>query len=139
MTPRKWIGFVIGFIGIIPVIMHQTGAEAQMRSFWIFSWPELALFTATATSVLGWILLKKTVSVKQMSPLLADGFSMLLGGVLTLAHSRVFENWNPVPVFEWGGFIKTGLAMLVNSNLIAYNLYGFLLKKFTARSEKDTS
>jgi drug/metabolite transporter (DMT)-like permease len=57
---------------------------------------------------------------------------MLLGGIFALIHSFFVENWEPVPITDYFGFLRGVLLMILISNLICYNLYGWLLKRFTA-------
>jgi drug/metabolite transporter (DMT)-like permease len=58
---------------------------------------------------------------------------MTIGGVLALAHSYFSgESWQPIPVTQIKPFLINSLAMCLISNIICYNLYGFLLKRFTA-------
>jgi len=132
MTRQKWFGLTIGFIGFIPILLSQSTEEELTGSFWIFSWAELAVCVAAVSSVYGWILLKKLIQVDKVSPLFANGSSMLLGGAIALVHSSFVEDWNPVPVTQYLPFIECSLLLILVSNFICYNLYGHLLKKFTA-------
>ncbi len=132
MTQKKWFGLIAGFLGLIPILMVQTAKEEAIGSFFNLSWPSIALLIAATTSVYGWILIRQTVTHNKISVFMVTGFSMFVGGVFTLIHSLLVENWNPVPVFKWGPFLETAIAMLIISNLLAYNLYGFLLKRYTA-------
>lgn len=61
----------------------------------------------------------------------ANGFSMLLGGIGALIHSFAVENWNPVPVTGFIPFIECAILLIIISNIICYNLYGHLLKKYS--------
>lgn len=134
MSPRKWIGFAIGFLGFIPVLLSQSGAE---ELFSITSWlslPELAIAGAALFSVYGWVILRVTVKDQAVSPLMANGTSMLLGGCLALIHSFFIDSWNPLPVSTHNltPLISTILIMTFISNIVCFNLYGYLLKRFTA-------
>lgn len=131
MNRRKWLGMAIGFLGILPVLAIQKGAE-ELTAISVFSWPELAMVGASICTVYGWVLLR--LIVKDASPLVANGVSMLIGGLFALLHSYLVEDWNPLPVAS-SSLIPFGqnlLIMTVISNLICYNLYGLLLKRFTA-------
>lgn len=132
MTLKKWLGLIIGFAGFIPVLMSQTTQEEQAGQLWIFSWAELAVVTAVISSVYGWILLKQLVSQHNMPPILANGLSMLIGGACALSHSLLTENWNPLPLTEFLPFFECTLFLIIISNCICYNLYGYLLKRFSA-------
>lgn len=134
MNRTKWLGLLIGFVGFLPVLLSQTGAEDLLNAFAFFSWPTLAIMGAALCSVYGWVLLRLVVKDSAVSPLMANGTSMLLGGGIALVHSLFTDSWTPLPIAEGGTsvFLKTTLAMTVISNLLCYNLYGYLLKRFTA-------
>lgn len=132
ISSRKWLGLLIGFIGFCPIILYKGSAEELTGSFWIFSLPELAVAIAALSSVYGWILLKQVASNNGLSFSMANGISMLIGGTLALAHSAVAEEWNPLPVTEYLPFLENTALLLIVSNLTAYNLYGYLLKRYTA-------
>lgn len=131
MTGKKWLGLVIGFVGFVPILLSQTTQEELAGHFWVFSWAEVAVMTAAVSSVYGWIILSKLMK-RGYHPLLVNGISMLLGGSLTLIQSAIFEDWNPVPVTHFPTFFVVCIFLMVVSNFICYNLYGLLLKRFSA-------
>ncbi|MBM3192597.1 MAG: EamA family transporter, partial [Chlamydiae bacterium] len=51
-----------------------------------------------------------------------------------LGHSLLVDSWTPLPVAapSYGGFLQGILLMTFISNILCYNLYGLMLKKFTA-------
>lgn len=132
LSIKKWLGLLIGVIGIMPALLTQTSAEERAGQFLIFSWAELSVMTAAFCSVFGWILLKQLVQKEGYSPLMANGFSMLLGGIFSLGHSFAVEEWHPFPVVEYVPFFECALFLIVVSSLICYNLYGYLLKRYSA-------
>jgi drug/metabolite transporter (DMT)-like permease len=134
MNGRKWIGLTLGLIGIIPVLSLQTGEEGLLSAFSFLSWPSLAMIGAALASVYGWVLLRLIVKDSQVSPLMANGASMLFGGLLAFGHSFLVESWNPTPVVSgmMVPFLGWTLFMAFISNIVCYNLYGMLLKRFTA-------
>jgi drug/metabolite transporter (DMT)-like permease len=134
MNKLKWIGLGIGFLGFIPVLLTQTGSEELLNAFSFFSWPTLAIIGASLCAVYGWVVLRLVVKDHAISPLMANGASMFLGGLLAFGHSFISESWTPIPVLpeNFTPFLKGTLLMTLVSNIICYNLYGMLLKKFTA-------
>lgn len=134
ITPKKWLGISIGVMGFLPVITMTTGSEGLFHAFLGFSWPELAMIGATFFSIYGWVILRMVVKNESLSPLFANGGSMLLGGLGALLTSFFIDPWTPLPIAE--GSIKPllGLILLLTfiSNILCYNLYGYLLKRFTA-------
>lgn len=131
---KKALGLLIGFLGIIPVLTLQTGAEDLMSAFSFFSWPTLAIIGAAMSSVYGWVLLRLIVKDQMTSPTMANGGSMLIGGLLAFAHSAFTDSWNPTPIAlgSFTPFFCWTLLMAFISNIVCYNLYGYLLKKYTA-------
>ncbi len=134
MNGRKWIGMGIGFAGFLPVLMMQKGSDELISSLAFLSWPELAMIGATICSVYGWILLRLLVKDQSTSSLMANGSSMLIGGAIALIHSFLVDSWQPfpIPAAHVSGFLQGTLLMTLVSNIFCYNLYGYLLKKYTA-------
>jgi drug/metabolite transporter (DMT)-like permease len=132
ISPRKALGLVIGFLGFAPVFLYDSGSEHLIGSLLGFSFAELALIVATLTSVYGWVLLRKLGKEGTLSPWMANGSSMFLGGIMALIHTGFVEGVNPLPVSNTPEFFKWVFMIIIISNLICYNLYGWLLKKFTA-------
>jgi len=134
MNGRKWLGMGIGFLGFIPVLLTQTGSEELLNAFSFFSWPTLAIMGAALCSVYGWVVLRLVVKDQSISPLMANGASMFFGGLLAFGHSFLIENWSPLPILpeNFSPFLQGTLLMTLISNIICYNLYGMMLKRFTA-------
>jgi len=134
MTRGKWIGMTIGFLGMIPVFMTQTGSEDLLSAFSFFSWPTLAIMGEALFSVYGWVILRLVVKDNDVSPVMANGSSMLIGGAMALASSFFFDTWSPVPIAagKLMPFAMGTLGMTVLYNIFCYNLYGMMLKRFTA-------
>ncbi|MDP1880651.1 MAG: DMT family transporter [Parachlamydiaceae bacterium] len=132
LSKKKWLGFLIGLVGFFPILYQHSSIEEKTGQLFFFSWAELSVMVAVVCSVYGWILLKQLVNEHQLSPTMANGITMFTGGFLALSHSFFTENWNPLPVTNYSIFIECTLALLIISNLICYNLYGYLLKRYSA-------
>jgi drug/metabolite transporter (DMT)-like permease len=134
MTSRKWIGLAIGFLGILPVLGIQTGSESSTGGVFFLTWPELGMFAAVLCSSYGWILLRLMVKDESISPSLSNGVGMLVGGIFALIHSSFVESWNPLPVSSANitPFLQGTILITLISNVLCYNLYGYVLKRFTA-------
>lgn len=132
MTPRKWLGLIIGFLGFLPILLYETSSEVKTGHFFFLSWAEIAVMLAAVCSVYGWILLKQLVKENGYSIFMANGISMTLGGIMALSHSFLVEHWDPIPVTQTIPFLECALLLIIISNLICYNLYGYLLKRYSA-------
>lgn len=128
LNVRKSIGIIIGLFGLMPIIYFKSRIENLTVNL---SLPEISVMLAVVSSVLGWIYLKKIIKLGY-SFIIANGISMFLGGTLILFHSFVFgENWNILPVKNWSYFIPLTIISIIISNIICYNLFGYLLKYFS--------
>lgn len=132
MNWKKWLGLTVGCLGLVPILLSDNAREEQGGLFFMFSWAEIAVLAAAICSVYGWILLRQIVKQEKVSPVTANGFSMLIGGSLSLFHSSLVETWNPWPFTEFYPFLESAILLIIISNLICYNLYGALLKRYSA-------
>ena len=134
MNLRKWLGLAIGILGIVPVLVLKTGSEESLQSIFFLSWPELSMLGAVLCSAYGWTLLRLLVKDSSISPAMSNGIGMLMGGLFALGHSYLVESWNPWPVdsAHFGAFAQGTLLMTLISNILCFNLYGLMLKRFTA-------
>ncbi len=132
LSKKKWIGLIIGFLGFLPILLSQTDQEIATGSLWLFSWAEIAVVGAVVCSVMGWILLQRLVKEDGLKPIQANGISMFIGGILSLTHSTFVESWQPTPVSDWMQFGLWTVVLIIISNCLAYNLYGYLLQRFSA-------
>lgn len=57
---------------------------------------------------------------------------MLIGGLLILISSPFIDRWNPLPYTQFLPFFGYTIIMVIFSNLIAYNWYVKLLRKYSA-------
>lgn len=126
MTPKKWLGLLIGFCAFLPQLLY-----AGLGPLSLHLWPRLLTLIAVVSSTYGWILLRALMK-KGYSPIVANGIGMFFGGVIALGTSYMAEPWSPGPVTLWVPFIQATVLIVVVANLLFYNLYGYLLKHYTA-------
>jgi len=138
MNLRKWFGLLIGFLGFFLILGNgESPGEIDKKAFLFLSWPEIALLVAVISSVYGWVVFKKLTMRGGYSPLMINGFGMVTGGFLAFAASFLFEGYPTLIVgnssFTFAIFACLGYALLLIlvANVIGYNLYGYLLKKYS--------
>ncbi len=131
MTPKKWIGLAIGFSGFLPEIMSNVTNTQEGAGFAV-SWAEIMMIGSVVAASLGWVILRNLVK-KNYTPFALNGIAMLVGGLASLLTSALYERWDlGSPVFALKPFSMLTALIIVVSNLVLYNMYGFLLKKYTA-------
>ena len=153
MTYKKWVGLGIGMLGMVSwLISHASGPETKLMSFWFVSWPELSLLFAVTSAAYGWIVMHMLLAKHEGSPLFINGYGMLGGGLLALATSLVVEGkpYLKVPQVysswihqylavtfglyyaSWILFLLYLVLLIIIANGICYNLYGALLRRYSA-------
>lgn len=130
MTFHQWIGLGIGFLGMIPILLSSTPAEASMGEFMNISWPELLVIASVATHSYSWIIVRKLVKFKKYSPLMVNSVTMSLGGILAITTSFFYDGFFPVKNVQKFSILLAAIILI--SNIICHNIYGHLLKKYTA-------
>lgn len=99
MSLKKWVGLLIGFSGIILVLLNGhssqeivSGVATEGKSvFFFLSWPEISLLTAVCSSVYGWVVFKKLGKIGGYSSLMINGFGMFCAGLLAFVTSFFTE------------------------------------------------
>lgn len=130
MNKQKIAGLLIGCFGLIPMLLSTTPMEQVIGEFSFLSLPELAVLISVATHTYSWIVMRKLVKDKSYSPMMVNGISMTAGGFFALVTSYFTEGVAPITNFV--PFATTLAAVILISNIICYNFYGYLLKKYTA-------
>jgi len=129
MTGKQWIGLAIGFLGMVPMLITSSPSEAQLGEFAFISWSELAILVSVATHSYSWIIMRKLVRDKSYSPMMVNGIGMTAGGTLALTTSFLMGSFWPVShAYPFFGLLA---LTIIISNIICYNLYGYLLKSYT--------
>lgn len=147
LTAKQVCGLVIGFLGFIPILVAQTPLEKIGWHFGFLSCYEIALIASVVSSAYGWMMVKKLMD-KNYSLVLINGIGMTGGGILALLLSLVKEGLPMIKsvattsphlvtwVGEYGeqlfmlGFYSISLVII--ANIIGYNLYGYLLSRYSA-------
>lgn len=125
----KLAGMGIGFFGLIPILSLQTEGEQILRWNYTIPLPEIALLLGVVSASYAWFLIKRLMK-KGYSLTLINGVAMFLGGVLSMATSVFFCDFSQ-PVTQLFPFLGWLVALIVAGNFITYNLYAWLLKKYS--------
>ncbi len=131
LSSKKWLGLIVGMSGVLPLMVIQSSREDIQDFFQLPSINELLIFLAVCASVYGWILMRQVIQKDGFSPIMANGVSMAFGGLLALTHFGLFEGFALPAAVDLPVVIVCTLLLLVISNFICYNLYGYLLQHYS--------
>jgi len=87
---KKFIGMLIGLLGLIPIFLTQTDIRESGMQFFSISLPEIVLLCAVFSAAYAWFIVKKLMD-KGYSLLMINGVAMLLGGLLSFPTSFAIE------------------------------------------------
>lgn len=134
LTQRKIVGWVLGFSGIVSLLIQTHGREDELAHVWHFSLADLLLMACVVMTAYAWITFKRLLHAGYSSVFI-NGVVMLIGGVLALITSLSVECWHPVPIAPisfWPQVLGAVFSLIIVGNLLAYNVYGHLLKQYSA-------
>lgn len=130
MSRKQWLGLIVGFMGLIPILISTSSSEQAIGELFFMSWPELVVLISVALHSYSWIVVRKLVRYKDQPPMLVNSITMFTGGALALATSPLIEKSIPIP--NMGKFILVLGAIILISNIICHNIYGYLLTQYSA-------
>lgn len=130
LTIKKIIGLIIGFIGLVPVVIIQASPHEFTGELFRFSIPEAMLFVAAFGCAYGWFLVKDLLE-KGYTVIMINGISMFFGGLGALATSLIVEGIDPSPVFQLGPFLLWATLLLIVANIVVYNFHGWLIERYS--------
>lgn len=127
LSRRKKLSIILGFIGVLPVVLTSSDVALDITGVGI---PDLVLLCGMASGTYAWFLITDLVS-KGYPLIFINGIAMLLGGIASLVTSFLYEGfWSPPVTHVWP-FIGWTLSLIIASNIIFYNLYGYLLRSYS--------
>jgi drug/metabolite transporter (DMT)-like permease len=129
---KKMAGLLIGFVSFIPLILYQSPQEVVSESFSGFKYlPEIALLLGAVSSVFGWMIMKQLYDSKSCTIVSANGISMFLGSFLFFPTIWLLQSQNFFPVSNYAMFAVYLVALIFANNIIAYNGFAFLMKRYS--------
>jgi drug/metabolite transporter (DMT)-like permease len=130
LTIYHLVGLIFGFLGMVPILMHDSSFEELIGGISFVSWPELAIMASVAALGYSVIITQKLVKHRGCPPALVNGFSMLVGGAMAFTSSVMVEDkWIRG---SWRELLVLIIAQIIVSNLICANLHASLLKQYSA-------
>ncbi len=132
MTFQRWLGLAIGFFAFLPLLINQYITTSNPLVEQTFEYAEIILLISITSSCIGWIFMKKLTHYHDHSYLFVNTVGMLGGGVLALATSWYTEQWPCIHDIVYNlPFIRGLFGLIIIGNIICYNLYGYLLHRYS--------
>lgn len=137
LSLKQWLGLSIGLLGMMPILISKSPAEASLGEFFHISIYELLLLISVSFHCYSWILIQKLIRDKNYDTSIVNGICMASGGLLSLITSYIIEG--PAPVYNPIAFSKGLIITIFISNILCHNIYAGLLRKYSATFMSFTS
>lgn len=148
LTLRKWLGMVLGLVGMLVLIIKPSPLEEQFKAFSVVSYPELAAFCAIVLSRFGWINAQQLLKKDLFSPIQMNIILMALGGIVSAVAALIRNQTSIVslsqapltllhtfPLNLAGADMQLFIFLLytiIVGNVFGYTLYATVLKRYSA-------
>lgn len=129
LSLKKITGIIIGLGGLLPVLIAQAGSSNEFSGLWKISLPEIVLFGAVISGSYAWFIVSNLMK-KGYSLGTINGFSMLVGGAMSFGTSLIVEGVRQ-PINDFYPFLGWLLLLIFVANIVVYNFYGWLLKRYS--------
>jgi drug/metabolite transporter (DMT)-like permease len=129
LSKKQWLGLLIGFCGMIPIIITSSPSEQVVGEFFYISWAELAVFAAVCINSYAMIFSRILIRDHGQSVILSNSVRMLGAGILA-AFTLCFVDV-PLTITEVGPFVGWLSLLIVTSNVICHNFHLYLYKFYT--------
>jgi drug/metabolite transporter (DMT)-like permease len=131
ITAKKCLGLAVAMSALAPLMLEPWFVDEATEMTFLELAAEGALLVSAASSVIGWIFVKKLTGESNLPGTVVNGYSFVIAGLICLVPSLAFEQWNPVPVTEWHNFLWTLAYIVIVHNLICYSIFAFSLRRYS--------
>lgn len=132
ITFKKGLGLVIGFLGFLPILYGESKTELSLMHVGMLSIAEIALLLAAFADSAGWVVMRIFSRHTHYSFITVNAYGMMLGGLMSFAHSLSIESWTPSPYTAFLPMLSLTILMGLIQNIICYNLYAHLLRQYSS-------
>ncbi len=128
LTISKMVGILLGFIGVV-LSINLTLLETTCVNALL---PQLAALGAVILSRFGWIMVQMKLRKNLYTPAQLNSIIMMESGLLALTASPWLDPARPIVIPSLWKFTGLMSFTVIFGNVIAYTLYGQLLKHHNA-------
>lgn len=127
---RQFVGMLIAFSGVVFLIVSTAPVHNPLTTFLWISLPECAAFISMVIGRYGWILAQQVLHAERYTPSELNALLMLCGGSYALISSAFLEHFSLSSFPQSWKFIGIFFYSVTIANIMGYNIFGWLLKKY---------
>jgi drug/metabolite transporter (DMT)-like permease len=123
----QFLASLIAFISLMPLMLKNDWCTGEILSFAL---PELMLLVSITSAAYAWFVIKRLMN-RGYSLFVINGIAMFGGGLMSLVTWFFVHQPGVSPVYSLVPFLMTVGGLILLSNVIVYNLYGWLLNYYS--------
>lgn len=132
ITWKKFLGMMIGFLALIPMLLGDCEVLDTSRHLGPLSVADLVMLGAAFATSLGWVLMKHFINKRVLTAYFLNGVSLFIGGLMCFVHSFLFETRPFIMTDNITQFLWYMTIMMLIQNVGAYNLQTELMHYYSA-------
>lgn len=132
ITWKKFLGMMIGFLALIPMLLGDCEVLDTTRHFGPLSVADFVMLGAAFATSLGWVLMKHFINKRVLTAYFLNGVSLFIGGLMCFVHSFLFETRPFIMTDNITQFLWYMTIMMLIQNVGAYNLQTELMHYYSA-------
>jgi len=130
LTYKKVIGLLVGFVGLIPILMLSQHGGSDLLNPELKWWGNLISLLSMLVFSYGWIVLKQFLKEFSHPIQLINGIAMLVGGLIS-AVFVYFVHGLSVFSLKFSPDFPVLMTAFLASSLLTYMLYVYLLSRYS--------
>lgn len=134
----QWVGMLLGFAGVVLVIVAPAYTAEGIAVWGVISWPEIAALSAHAIGRYGWMLIQKLLHQHRYGSAELMAISMFSSGVLLGGALGIAWLWDPVIGISLKRLFEPSAGIIALYTIIAGNVVGYTLYTSTLRYHSAT-
>lgn len=124
---KQILGLLIGLFGLMPLFFSGDDIAHVAGEFFRVSLPELVLLLSVTSASYAWFLVSDLMQ-RGYGISFINGIAMFVGGLVSMLLWLItYQGQTPIKGDGWS-FLGWTALLILTSNVISYNLYGFLLR-----------
>lgn len=137
MTGKKYIGMLLGFIGV-GIVLVNTDSSYACAGYGFLSWPEISVLCGVVANACGLLIIRYLVRVRKIPASIFNAIAMFFCSIFSYGTTFVCSGWWHV---EYAFLPQCAILIFTIAilHVLTVHLKSWLLKKYTATLMAFTS
>ncbi len=130
LNRTQWLSLILGFLGVLPLLILRGKGEMHVHECMFISWPEVIAFASIVAHVCGVHFVRKGLREdRSIQPIALNGITTIMGGTMALLTAFIVE---PLPTCHELVMMSGGVLLLIFlSNIVCHTFYMYLVRRYS--------